>query len=632
MVDNDQLHGSSPAARRGRNTALSGRREQAATAAHPDTPPSPAQRDQISGMRSLLALSMVMAESDDQDDILRLAMTSIRGLGRFRSHGAYLGDAGWRQATGAAEADTCDDLEAQFAVLSAAGGAVAVLREVWAWAYPLRSLDNHLGYLVVGAPVEPAPGEQFLLRVLAQQTGIALANARRRALARAGADRLRVTNAALTDTVAALTHGADMHERLSMVAAAGAAPEGIAAALHELTGRPVAVEDRHGNLRAWAGSGRPDHYPKGQRAAREETLREAVRAARPIRRNDRVIMPAGLRGEVLGVLALIDPDGAADRHDLSALEHAATILALRLADLNSLREAEQRLGRELVDELLSGANEEAVLALAEALGYDLRRPHRAVVVAADDTGTDDEEFLQAVRGAAHEVGVGSLLAVRGHDVVVLSDTDLPWHRFLAAIRRRLGRSCRLGVGGAYDRPHDLCHSHHEARLALRLRTACGSRPQIMEFDRLGVYRLLAAIDDQTRVERFVGEWLGALLDYDRRRRSELVTTLSRYLECGRRYDAATAALAIHRSTLKYRIQRIRQISGHDLGDPDTCFNLQLATRAWHVLSLGSAPHHPQRAPRGEAAEPGCRTSGDGGDRRTANGGGGRRSPTPPPRG
>jgi DNA-binding PucR family transcriptional regulator len=35
--------------------------------------------------------------------------------------------------------------------------------------------------------------------------------------------------------------------------------------------------------------------------------------------------------------------------------------------------------------------------------------------------------------------------------------------------------------------------------------------------------------------------------------------------------------------LKYRLGRIREISGHDLNDPDTAFNLQLATRAWRML-------------------------------------------------
>lgn len=54
-------------------------------------------------------------------------------------------------------------------------------------------------------------------------------------------------------------------------------------------------------------------------------------------------------------------------------------------------------------------------------------------------------------------------------------------------------------------------------------------------------------------------------------------------EFPRSYQEAQVALRIHRSTLKYRLGRIRQISGHDLGLPDAQFNLQLATRAWRTL-------------------------------------------------
>jgi DNA-binding PucR family transcriptional regulator len=41
---------------------------------------------------------------------------------------------------------------------------------------------------------------------------------------------------------------------------------------------------------------------------------------------------------------------------------------------------------------------------------------------------------------------------------------------------------------------------------------------------------------------------------------------------------------VHRSTLKYRLKRIAEVSGHDLADPETVFNLQLATRARRIMS------------------------------------------------
>jgi DNA-binding PucR family transcriptional regulator len=103
------------------------------------------------------------------------------------------------------------------------------------------------------------------------------------------------------------------------------------------------------------------------------------------------------------------------------------------------------------------------------------------------------------------------------------------------------------------------------------------------FDDLGVFQLLAEVEDTVSVERFVRTWLGPLLDYDARKPADLVPTLSRFLELGQAYDATSEALAIHRSTLKYRLQRIREISQRDLSDPDTQFNLQLATRAWQTL-------------------------------------------------
>lgn len=49
------------------------------------------------------------------------------------------------------------------------------------------------------------------------------------------------------------------------------------------------------------------------------------------------------------------------------------------------------------------------------------------------------------------------------------------------------------------------------------------------------------------------------------------------------YDETADALMIHRRTLRYRLQRIREVSGLDLGEVDNRFNLHVATRAWRVL-------------------------------------------------
>jgi DNA-binding PucR family transcriptional regulator len=92
-----------------------------------------------------------------------------------------------------------------------------------------------------------------------------------------------------------------------------------------------------------------------------------------------------------------------------------------------------------------------------------------------------------------------------------------------------------------------------------------------------------AVEDRPEIEKFVQQWLGRLTDYDAGRGTALVWTLSVYLDHDGSYDETAAALSVHRNTLRYRLRRIREVSGHDLSAPDTWFHLQLATRAWRTL-------------------------------------------------
>jgi sugar diacid utilization regulator len=287
---------------------------------------------------------------------------------------------------------------------------------------------------------------------------------------------------------------------------------------------------------------------------------------------------------VLGVLALIDPAGTAGDQAQVALEHGTTVLAMELARLRSLAETELRVRRDLVEALLSGIDEESALTRAQALGYDLERPHRVVIVEGGRHNRDDDAFFHAVRRAARDTGVGSLLVARGGAVVVLADADPPWDRFRAGVLGQLGGGrCQVGVGGHCQRSRDFPRSYREAQLALKMQHMARGDDRATRYEDLGIYRFLGQVEDAGAVEDFAREWLGPLLDYDAHKGAELVETLTQYFEYGGSHETTAAALSVHRSTLKYRLQRIRQLTGFDLGDPETRFNLELATRAWVTL-------------------------------------------------
>ena len=533
-------------------------------------------REQLSALRSILVLAMLLTQQDSQDSILQYVANAVESLGSCTTQGIFL-DGLWQEVRLPGRKATSLP-----AVVDAADGGPVTLADVpWSWAYPLSSRHGPAGCLVVGAPAPPAESERFLLQVLAQQAGVALANARLHSREREQAEELRLANLGLVRSM-------KIHDRLTKVALEGEGQAGIAQAVYDLTDRPAAIEDCFGNLLAWAGPGRPDPYPKADPAQQDRLLDRAMSAAGPVREGERLLSVAALGGSPVAVLVLHDPAGTAAGTERVAVEHATTVLTMEIARLQHLAQGEARTRINLVLDLAgdAGAEPATLLNRAQALGYDLVRPHRVVVVEAAGAHCDDniDMFFHAVGRAARAVGVGSLLAPRLHDVIVLADAEVRWDLFWArVVTETHGERCRIGVGGRVLELDRFPHSCQEAELALRIQKTAGGPERITVFDSLGIYKILATAGDTSAMERFVADWLGALIDYDAEHGTPLVLTLSEYLDCGGSYDASAKALSVHRSTLKYRLKRIRQVSGHDLGLPDVQFNIQVATRAWRTL-------------------------------------------------
>ncbi|GHH83688.1 hypothetical protein GCM10018793_46390 [Streptomyces sulfonofaciens] len=547
-------------------------------------------RGHLANLHSLFVLSTIMNDEPDENAVLERALASVAALGPCRAEAAFLMDGRLPVRTPGTPRPTAPGLDGQVRRLRGREGPISVPGSDWGWAFVLGTGDGTVGYLVCSAPVPPGDDDRYVLRILAQQTAAALANvaARRRAhghaveLARLG-ERRAAANARLAASVADLEHERAVHEALGAATANGAAVAGIAEAVHRLTGRAVAVEDRFGNLRAWAGPGRPEPYPKPEPAQHEEFLQAVARELRPVRDGGRLVALARHRGEVLGAVALTDAGARAGAREEFTLDRACAALALELAHQRDLAEVELRLRRNLVDDLIDGTDADSAYARAAAIGHDLHGPHHLAAVRWSGRGAD-EGFLQAVGRAAAGLRMRPLLAGRADTAVLVLRGGPPGRALHEAVARELGSTAgAVGVGGRCDTPAEIPRSFQEALRALEVRRSSRSPDGTTAFDELGLYRILGPGAGDHEVDRFVREWLGPLLDYDGAHHSELVQTLFQYFECGGGYDATAAALAIHRSTLRYRLQRIREISGSDLGDVDSRLNLHVATRVWKVL-------------------------------------------------
>lgn len=533
--------------------------------------------DRLSNVYDLLGLSSMLFDGRSRDDIIRLATIFVTSLPGRHARARFLTD-----VTNASN----DSLVDQLLTLNGDAGQVHLADRRWSWAFPLRHSGETTGYLIVDADETLIDHERSLLTALAQQTSAALANAEHQQREREYAAELRKLAEEKSAVHAQLTSELQrqrmIHEVLSRVSKSRDGEAGIARTLHGLTGLPVAVEDRFGNLRAWAGPNQPDPYPKIDPRRRREVLQQAAGHSGAVRDRARLFVLVQPRSDVVGVLALIDPERVAGQPEVFALEHSAMALALELSHRRSLAEAELRLCRDLVNDLVSGTDEQSAYLRSEALGHDLHDVHHVLAVRWTAGATEDS-LTQALARAITQLDLNALVASRPEMVVALVRGHPPSMAIHRIIAQQMGnRAGAIGVGSRCDTSSEFPRSFAEASRALDIRLRSRSPHGVTSFSELGVLRILHN-EDKTEIRMFVKEWLGELLDYDQRRRTDLVQTLSHYLDCGGNYDETAATLLIHRSTLRYRLQRIRDITGLDLTNVDNRLNLHVATRAWQVL-------------------------------------------------
>jgi signal transduction histidine kinase/ActR/RegA family two-component response regulator len=160
-----------------------------------------------SRLHAVLVLAMLMAESVEEDKIVQLGVTAVPALAPCRAVGVYVDDQGWGLGppTGLAP-EVLGSIAAQLSDLAPHGGRVTIEGEPWAWAIPLSSLGGRVGDLVVAAALEPTEEEVFILRALARQIGVAIAQARFHQREVRANDELRSASRAKSEFIAAMSH------------------------------------------------------------------------------------------------------------------------------------------------------------------------------------------------------------------------------------------------------------------------------------------------------------------------------------------------------------------------------------------------------------------------------------------
>jgi sugar diacid utilization regulator len=269
--------------------------------------------------------------------------------------------------------------------------------------------------------------------------------------------------------------------------------------------------------------------------------------------------------------------------DQVAAEVTKTYLAAREQHLHRGTRARTRFFHALVSDTFD--SELALQKQALALNVQLAAGYRAIVLTLLQGKAQAERGAEMLQEATSSVELPARTLTNVVDpttlLVLWPEGGPPAEGLVSQLQaeselRWIGRAkpvVRAGLGSYHPGLHGVSRSYLEAQQAIELGRRL--RPEGGAHDYEEVLPYLVMTQNPLLAERYVRHHLGALIDADSKSGGQMLPTLEAFLARGSVKEAAEA-LHLHRHTVIYRLDKLRQSLGFDLDDTYVRYRLLLA--------------------------------------------------------
>jgi purine catabolism regulator len=433
---------------------------------------------------------------------------------------------------------------------------------------------------------------------------------------------IAITEAAFTELVneqyAVLRRALTAQERLERIVLSERGLETLVAALATLIGAAVLVFDSRGEpimQRAFRRSIDPEAVAALQGEVRERARRREARPFVPPvdEGNQGLALPVAADGAPQGGaagparvpeawLVAIKDSGPLSDFDRLTLHQAVTIVALELLRARVAGDTERRLAGDVLDAVVRGELSGADLARRLA-PFGLSDRVAAVVVQRPHNGRGSPAPIEtALLAALRDEAAAGLVASTGSLTCALvpgiADEELfaLASRVGARLGSELGMSLGVGVGRGVP-GGDARRSFHEARCAVEALAfgmaaapsyngspATSGAPRVATYKDLGSFQLLLSLQDDEALRLFCDSILGPIEASEGHYGGELMRSLEAFIEENGQWERAARRLYCHRHTLRYRIRRVEELTGRNLGSARDRIEFWLALRGRELVA------------------------------------------------
>ena len=119
----------------------------------------------------------------------------------------------------------------------------------------------------------------------------------------------------------------------------------------------------------------------------------------------------------------------------------------------------------------------------------------------------------------------------------------------------------LNIGETCENISKLQKSFHETSKTNSVLEHINRKNEIVFYDEIGFYRMLMSYENTAPMQRFANEVLNPIIQYEKKAHTQLMETMWAYFKCDCNLQRTADKLFSHKNTVKYRLQRVEQLTG-----------------------------------------------------------------------